>query len=96
MAKHPVGKYLRLQLNHNGNELLIYVVKGSRIEDMPPDEDEDYPGEMHLAMPKMNRELDSELARLLGEASGGDVIVIICAADSVFEHGFSQVRALRK
>lgn len=96
MAKHPVGKYLRRQLTHNDNKLLIYVVKGSRIDDMPPDEDEDYPGEMHLVMPKMNRELDAELARLLGEANGGDVIVIICAADSVFEHGFSQVRALNQ
>ncbi|MBP2167145.1 hypothetical protein J2125_000337 [Erwinia toletana] len=94
MAKHPTGKHLRAEVLHEGKQLLIYVVKGARIEDMPPDDNDDYPGEMFMALPNLSKEFDSELDEMLGEAQSGDVLVLVCPGDQTFSYGYSRIKAM--
>lgn len=94
MAKHPTGKYLRAPVSFNDKELLIYVVRGSQIEHMPADEDEDYPGDMQMLMPQLTRDFDAELNVALEECESGDVIVFMCTTDLIFEYGYSKVKAM--
>ncbi|WP_435930189.1 hypothetical protein [Dryocola sp. BD613] len=95
MAKHPVGKHLRAPVTFNDKNVLIYVVRGSQIEHMPADEDDDYPGDMQMLMPQLSRDFDAELNSSLTECASGDVIVFMCATDLIFEYGYSKVKALR-
>ncbi|MFS2220929.1 hypothetical protein [Pantoea sp. B65] len=94
MAKHPTGKHLKAEVLHEGRQLLIYVVKGSRIEDMPLDDNDDYPGEMFMALPGLSKEFDTELAEMLGEAQSGDVLVLVCPGDQTFSYGYSRIKAM--
>lgn len=94
MAKHPTGKHLKAEVLHQHKQLLIYVVKGSRIEDMPVDDNDDYPGEMHMALPGLSKEFDAELDEMLSEAQSGDVLVLICPGDQTFSYGYSRVKAM--
>ncbi|TCW00079.1 hypothetical protein [Biostraticola tofi] len=94
MAKYPTGKYLMTPIFSEGKSLLVYVVKGTRIEDMPSDENQDYPGEMHLSLPETNGRLDKDYAELVANAAAGDVLVFICAGDQVYSYGFSKIKTL--
>lgn len=94
MAKHPTGKYLRAPITSNDKNLLIYVVRGSKIDDMPPDDDEDYPGDMQMLMPQLSKEFDGELNIALEECQSGDVIVFMCTTDMIFEYGYSKIKAM--
>ncbi|WP_151993388.1 hypothetical protein [Buttiauxella massiliensis] len=94
MAKHPTGKYLRVPITSNDKNLLIYVVRGSKIDDMPPDEDEDYPGDMQMLMPQLSKDFDAELNEALDECESGDVIVFMCTTDMIFEHAYSKIKAM--
>ncbi len=95
MAKHPVGKHLRAPVTFNDKNVLIYVVRGSQIEHMPPDEDEDYLGDMQMLMPVLTKDFDAELNGALDECATGDVIVLMCSSDLIFEHGYAKIKALR-
>ncbi|WNN42765.1 MULTISPECIES: hypothetical protein [Winslowiella] len=94
MAKHPTGKHLKAEVLHDDKQLLIYVVKGSRIEDMPVDDNEDYPGDMLMALPNLSKEFDTELDEMLSEAQSGDVLVLVCPGDQTFSYGYSRVKAM--
>ncbi|WP_435953914.1 hypothetical protein [Dryocola sp. BD626] len=96
MAKHPVGKYLRAPVTSHEKNVLIYVVRGSQIEHMPPDEDEDYPGDMQMLMPQLTRDFDAELNGTLEECESGDVIVFMCTTDLIFEYGYSKIKEMAK
>ncbi|WP_455424506.1 hypothetical protein [Dryocola sp. LX212] len=95
MAKHPIGKHLRAPVTFNEKNVLIYVVRGSQIEHMPPDEDEDYPGDMQMLMPVLTKDFDAELNSTLEECGAGDVIVFMCTTDLIFEYGYSKIKAMR-
>lgn len=95
MAKHPTGKFLRAPVTANDKQLLIYVVRGSQIEHMPADEDEDYPGDMQMLMPQLTRDFDAELNVVLAECKSGDVMVFMCTTDLIFEYGYTKFKAMR-
>lgn len=95
MAKHPIGKHLRAPVTRNEKNVLIYVVRGSQIEHMPPDGDEDYPGDMQMLMPVLTKDFDAELNSSLDECASGDVIVFMCTTDLIFEYGYSKIKSLR-
>ncbi|RWR03907.1 hypothetical protein ED28_02655 [[Pantoea] beijingensis] len=93
-AKHPTGKHLKAEVLHDNKSLLIFVVKGTRIEDMPYDDNVDYPGEMLMALPELTSAFDRELDEMLSEANSGDVLVLVCPTDSVFTYGYSRVKTM--
>lgn len=95
MAKHPTGKHLRAPVVVDDKNLLVYVVRGSKIEDMPADEDEDYPGDMQMLMPQLSKDFDAELNEAIAECESGDVIVFMCTTDMIFEYGYSKIKAMR-
>lgn len=90
MDKHKNGKYLRIKAMHNNVVFNLCVVKGHSPEHLPDHKLES--DEVHFGLARSKKEFDENLIEMLNDISNGAEAMILCAADNVYEYGFSRVK----
>ncbi|WP_151996138.1 hypothetical protein [Buttiauxella massiliensis] len=96
MAKHPTGKRLKAEIKFNNKSALVYVVKGSRIQDAPDESNPEYPGDIHMSMPARTQDFDFELNEILNTMNDRAVVVFMCPHDVVFSYAYDRIKAISK